>query len=167
MIMESPSYFDTTTLFAVGRVLASERILALEGVYPQIDAVYPELGGFLRQRRIDLKLQGLGFYQYDRIALAEAVTERDEGGFRTSTYLEFRRRYEMKDSPEKLWLEPARTAIRTLSENKSTMKDLLESLEGVALKIADITGITTSLVDYNKGMRPTRRAAPRNSSIGR
>src|SRR5437870_10810424 len=31
------TYFEMTTLYALGRVLASERILALEGVYPQLN----------------------------------------------------------------------------------------------------------------------------------
>jgi hypothetical protein len=104
-------YFETTTLYALGRVLAIERILVLEGVYPQIDDAYPKLGEFLMKRRIDHELQATGFRMYDRVALAEAMIEHDGERFRISTYLEFRRRYETKGSPEKKWLVPAKEAV--------------------------------------------------------
>jgi hypothetical protein len=77
-------YFETTTLYALGRVLAIERLLALEGVYPQLDRLYPGLGEYLMGQRVDLALPG-SFYQYDRLALAEAVMEREGEHFRAST----------------------------------------------------------------------------------
>ena len=111
-------YFETTTLYALGRVLAIERLLALEGVYPQLETLYPGLGIFLMENRVDYAL-GAGFYQYDRLALAEAVMEREGDRFRASTYLEFRRRYESKESGEGEWLAPAREAIQSLTEERT------------------------------------------------
>jgi hypothetical protein len=52
------AYFETTTLYALGRVLAIERLLALEGAYPQLERLYPGLGEFLMQHRIDYELTG-------------------------------------------------------------------------------------------------------------
>jgi hypothetical protein len=138
-------YFETTTLYALGRVLAIERILALEGVYPHLDTVYSELGDFLRKSRIDLSLQGLGFFQYNRISLAEAVMEREQDRFRTSTFLEFRKRYEAEDSPERRWLAPAREGIKSLSQEK--MQTLLDSLAEIALRVSKETGVSTSLTE--------------------
>lgn len=139
-------YFEQTTLYALGRLLALERIFALEAVYPQLDSIYPGLGKFLRENSIGLKLRHGNFYQYDRVTLAEAVIEREGEVFRTSTYLEFRKRYEVQDSPEKQWLMPASQAIRSLSGPQ--MEDLLTSLKTKAKGIAKKTGIDSSLVHH-------------------
>ena len=39
-----PDYWDVTTLYALARALAAERILMLEGVYPQVERGSPGLG---------------------------------------------------------------------------------------------------------------------------
>jgi hypothetical protein len=135
-------YFETTTLYALGRVLAIERLLALEGVYPQLETLYPGLGRFLMERRVDSAL-GSGFYQYDRLSLAEAVIEREGDRFRASTYLEFRRRYENEDSGERAWLAPAREAIQALSEART--ERLLAHLREIALCIAKEANIPSGL----------------------
>lgn len=94
-------YFEVTTMYALVRVLAIERIMALDGVHPQLDAIDSGLAEYLRQQPISRQLEGLGFHQYDRLSLAESVIEREEGQFRGSTYLEFRRRYEPEGSAER------------------------------------------------------------------
>ena len=144
-------YFETSTLYALGRVLAIERILALDGVYPQLDDVYEELGSELRTKRVDLSLHGMGFNQYDRVSLAEAVLEREQDQFRTSTYLEFRRRYEAEDGAERAWLEPARDAIQSLDEAR--MKTLLDLLYSIAERVSVETGITTTVKKKVAGSR--------------
>jgi hypothetical protein len=131
-------YFETTTLYALGRVLAIERFMALEGAYPQLEPLYPGLGDFLMRHRIDYGLSGTGFNQYDRITLGEAVAEREGDRFRTSTYLEFRRRYESQESREKEWLAPARNAVQSLPEWKTD--GLKEELQTIALRISHDTG---------------------------
>ncbi len=139
----SDEYFEESTLYAVGRVLAIERIFALEAVYPQLDTIYPGLAKFLKGHSIDLQLQHSKFYQYDRISLAEALIEHEGDLFRTSTYLEFRRRYEAENSPEKQWLAPASQAIRLLPRDR--MEALLATLKATAKGIAEKTGIDSSL----------------------
>jgi hypothetical protein len=150
-------YFETTTLYALGRVLAIERLLALEGVYPQLATLYPELGSFLREHRVDDALPR-SFYQYDRLALAEAVMEREGDHYRPSTYLEFRRRYESEDSGEGEWLAPARKAIEALGKN--TTSNVLDELRTVAHRISRETGIPSGLAEQHRGSAPTagRRA---------
>lgn len=131
-------YFEVTTLFALARALAAERVVALEGAYPKIDLSYPGLGQFLRKERVDLRLQGMGFHRYDRVALAEATMKRDGEGFRVRTYLEFRRRHEAEGSLEQGWLEPAKGAVRCMDAER--MQTLLDLLREVSLRISRETG---------------------------
>src|SRR2546423_5928728 len=52
-----PGYWDVTTLYALGRALAAERILSLEGVYAAIDEQFPDLAESLRRSSVDRVLQ--------------------------------------------------------------------------------------------------------------
>ena len=122
----------------LGKILAVERLIALDGVYPQLERLYPNLGTFLMEHRVDYALGG-SFYQYDRLALAEAVLEREGDRFRVSTYLEFRRRYESDDGGDRKWLAPAREAIQSMPSDRA--KRLLEQLRIIALRIASETGM--------------------------
>lgn len=145
----SDDYLETTTLYALGKVLALERIFALEAVYPQLDAVYPGLGKLLkeRERRIERQLPGSHFYQYDRVSLAEAVIVHEGDLFRVSTFLEFRRQYETQNSLEKQWLKPASDAIQSLTLDQ--MKHLLDTICNKAVTIAEKTGIDSSISIHN------------------
>ena len=75
-------YYVTTMLYAVGRVLACERLLALEGAYFTIEEAFPQLGEFLKGRRIDHRFSGIEFFHYNRLALAETMLRWEEGHFR-------------------------------------------------------------------------------------
>jgi hypothetical protein len=136
-------YFEITTMYALGRVLAIERMLVLQGAFPQIYEAYPEVGVFLRERHIDRGLEGVGFYQYDRISLAEAVIVAEDENVRVSSYLEFRRRYEAEGSLEREWLKPAKDAIERL--DRMQMAALLASLHKVALILAGKTNVSSTL----------------------
>jgi hypothetical protein len=127
----------------IGRVLAIERIFALEAVYPQLDSIYPGLGKLLKEHRIDYQLPGFNFYQFDRLSLAETVIVHEGDLFRASTFLEFRKRYEAEDSSEKKWLEPASEAIQSLSLER--MEKILDILKMKAKVIADKAGIDSSI----------------------
>ena len=113
-------YFETTTLYALGRALAAERLLALDGVYPQLETLYPGLGSFLIKNQIDRAL-GEGFYKYDRLVLAEAVMQRDGDRLRVSTYIEFRTRYEGQREGEAEWLAPACEAIQSITPESTKL----------------------------------------------
>src|SRR5262249_38072122 len=60
-----PGYWDVTTLYALGRALAAERILSLEGVYATIDQQFPGLVESLRNSSVDGVLQ-IGLRQFFR-----------------------------------------------------------------------------------------------------
>lgn len=152
----SDDYFKITTLYAFGRVLAIERIFALEAVYPQLDDIYPRLGKHLQEQkyRIDRQLPSNSFYQYDRLSLAEAIIVHEENSFRTSTYLEFRRAYEAENSLEKQWLESAWTAILKLSPEQE--KRLINVIYKKSALIAKATNIQNALLVNGQSNSPEK-----------
>lgn len=78
------------------------------------------------------------------VSLAEAVIEHEGDLFRTSTYLEFRRRYEAENALEQQWLAQASKAIQSLPSDR--MEAVLATLKTTAKGIAKKTGIDSSLV---------------------
>ena len=141
--LRNDGYFELTTLYVLGRVLASERIVGLDGIYPLLNNLYPRLTDVFRNR-IDKTLGKLGLKQYDRIALAEALIEIDGSNFGLSTYLEFRRKYEIDEPQERKWLEPARLAIRALS-TENVRQIVSELMYEVAKEISKKIRVTSSL----------------------
>ncbi|HXV34864.1 MAG TPA: hypothetical protein VD769_12715, partial [Gaiellaceae bacterium] len=135
-------YFAQTTLYALGRVLAVERILGLEGVYPELAALDPELSEFLKMNRVDARLEDTALYKYDRMTVAEALIEREDGRSRASTYVEFRRRYEDPKLHEKPWLEPALQGLAALDGD--VIDGLMECLEKIARRLEPHTQIPSS-----------------------
>lgn len=161
-VMED-QYFATSSLYSLGRVLALERILLLEGVYPQLQKVNPGMGEFLKTHRLDNHL-GSVMYQYDRLVLAEAVMEREGSHFRTSTYLEFSSRYETRPHQERDPLSLALAALERLQgedpeprhaaesyrhfepgRGPQAMRSAMELLPVIAARLAVETGIPTSI----------------------
>ena len=141
--IKDDSYFELTTLYALGRVLACEKVIGLDGIYAILNDMYPGLSDVLRNR-IDKTMKQIGLKEYDRIALAESLIKSEEGHFRLSTYLEFRGKYEMEDAPERKWLEPARIAIRLLS-NENVRREVSEILHKVVKEISKKIGVKSSL----------------------
>jgi hypothetical protein len=142
----TPGYLQATTVYALGRVLATERMLSEEGVYPilQRREFYPELAQTLAERRLSVELDIPGLRQYDRIALAETVLERDERGTRPSTYLAFRNRYGDGGAGSAEWLTSAAQAVGDLRAWK--MDELLDLLGLIAHQAAAATRMVPSIV---------------------
>lgn len=115
-----PGYWDVTTLYALGRALAAERILSLEGVYASIEQQFPEYAGSLRNPSVDALLQdGLRqLFRYHRLALAESLLEREPEGYRIMMYTEWRRRYEDPSSGLDLLLEPTKASLQRLTPER-------------------------------------------------
>jgi hypothetical protein len=134
-------YWDVTTLYALARALAAERILMLEGVYPQVERRSPGLGRFL----IDSSVEGAlgkslrGLFYYHRLALAESALQREVDGFRIATYSEFRQRYADPGSGLDKLLAPAVDAIERLDE--TGMIALKGSLDQITEKLGRETGM--------------------------
>ena len=147
-VASGPKYLVTTTMYTLGRALGLERMLSLEGVYPEIWKRFPQLEKVVSRRRIDsavgdiTKAAGAELQHYDRMALAEAAVERHGEGFRPSTFLEFRRRIE---GPDRVWWEPARRSVAMLQDSKDRVKPLMDALVDLAVALAEVTRIDTPL----------------------
>lgn len=155
-VMEE-EYFEVTTLYAIGKVLAVERIMSLEGIYPKLDLLNKKFGQSLRRRRGDLQLRDLlnelNFQRYEGRALAESAMEYSASGFRTSTFLEFKRRYyESSGAQKQEWLSLAREKVYKLPEPRvdsgMDYKGFLTRLQEAANEIADKTMVGSTI--YNK-----------------
>jgi hypothetical protein len=146
-----PGYWDVTTLYAVARALAAERILALEAVYPALDVDFPELVDTLKTRGVERTLDdamGSRLLHYHRLTLAEAALERDSDEFRVLVFSEFRRRYEDPGWGLQRLLEPATNAINGLTPDQ--MRDLKKSLDDFAQELEPVTRIP----------RPSKKSDP-------
>jgi hypothetical protein len=83
------------------------------------------------------------FYNYDRLALAEAVMERvPDGSLRTSTYLRFTQEYGgSKLKGDTTPLKNARDFVLALPELKEIVEDLKNGLESLAYLVSNQTMI--------------------------
>jgi hypothetical protein len=142
-------YYATTTLYALGRVLAIERIFALEGIYPELQSLYTSdassgLGKFLTDRSLNRKLEAV--YEYHRLALAEAIIESDGEGYRVSTFGNFRAMYESSDRTAREWFQPALEVIESdESLSDDTIEDAMSCLKQVAHRLSEETGVPSPL----------------------
>ena len=71
-----PGYWEITSLYVVARALAAERILALQGVYVELQALSSSEDANLPPRAVEEAMRrafGQGLFYYHRLALAEAA----------------------------------------------------------------------------------------------
>jgi hypothetical protein len=143
-------YLQTTTVYALGRVLAAERMLSEEGIYPILrrQELYGDLAETLANKRLSVELDIPGLQQYDRIALGETVLERDEHGTRPSTYLAFRNRYRDGEAGSPEAFTSAATAVANLDVAK--INQLLELLGLIAHQTSVATGLNPSIAEKEK-----------------
>jgi hypothetical protein len=137
-----PGYWDVTTLYALGRALAAERILSLEGVYAAIDQQFSGRAELLSSSSVDEALQA-GFHQlfrYHRLALAESLLEWRPEGYRLLMYTEWRRRYEDPSFGLDRLLGPTRASLQRLSPERD-LDQLIESLAKIASRLESAKSI--------------------------
>jgi hypothetical protein len=128
-----PGYWEITSLYVVARALAAERILALQGVYVEFQALSSSGDTDLPQRAVEeavRKAFGHELFYYHRLALAEAALDRSGEEFRLLIYSEFLRRYEDPEWNLKSLLEPVRQAFNSL--NKERLEELGKSLRSLS-----------------------------------
>jgi hypothetical protein len=129
-VVMTNEYFEISTLYALGRVLAYERIFLLDGIYPQLERLYPGAGIALRTnlRSLDQQLNQRSFHRYNRLALAESVLERA---------------YTAENSLERASLALARKYIAAMTDKE--LSELLKSLREIAHQVADRTGLPSAI----------------------
>ena len=133
-----PGYWEVTSLYAVARALGAERILDLEGVYVELQALSSVEAAKLPRRAVEEAVtQTFGFFRYHRLALAEAVLDRADDEFRLLIYSEFLRRYEDPEWNLKSLLEPVRQAFASI--RKERFVELERSLRNLSKRIEDLT----------------------------
>jgi len=142
-------YYEVSTLYILGSVLAHNRILSYEGVYTKIEQSIPGLGVFLRDKMnqfgsyLDKIDPNIHFYQYDRIALAEAIMSINDERHTIGTYLQFRKQYEDPNSNLKSLLSPAKEFITKIKTSELNL--VMEKISEIAIQIDTQTGITTGI----------------------
>jgi hypothetical protein len=133
-----PGYWRITMIYALARALGAERILAIEGAYPQIESVTRGLGEFLKEsgveRVIDQTL-GESLFHYHRQALAESALEEHSEGFRVVTYTQFRRRSEDVGWSLGRLFETAYAAIAPLKSDEQKLSRLRGSLGDIRAQL--------------------------------
>jgi hypothetical protein len=148
------TYFETTTLYILARVLAFKHVIVLEGVYYNVERIKPGLGIFLRNKlealdkRLDnmnyeINAKGPPFFRYDRQILAESVMKWEADHSRIGTFIDFKQSYDATNSKIKLTLTPAKEFVLALdSFNVSVIRKLLSD---IALRLESETGIRSSV----------------------
>jgi hypothetical protein len=143
------TYYEVSTLYGLGCLLAQKRRLLLDGAYSQLEDMKPGLGaqleGLLERFERDLgrdSASGTSFQRYHRLALAEAVLGRDGEGWYVDRYLSFVERYERDDAHLKQALTPATAFINRVPA--SDWLSLLETLEEIGTLTALHTHIPLS-----------------------
>jgi hypothetical protein len=162
----SDQYYEVTTLYALGRILALNRIVVSEGVYANMERLRPGLGRKLKhdldllERRLnemnyELNIQ-TPFYRYDRQLLAEALIEREGQYMQTTTLLDFRKKYDDASSKMKIFLAPAIGFVLAL--DTSRLEEIMRYLSEIANDLAKETHIETSIGEpYIEKMSTTNK----------
>jgi hypothetical protein len=131
-----PGYWDITTLYALGRALAAERVLILEGANAAIAEQFPALGESMQNSSVEqiVRTSLRRLFYYHRLALAESLLDQRQEGYRLLMYTEWRRRYEDPSSGLDRLLEPTMTSLEALSPEKD-LDRLIKSLDGIASEL--------------------------------
>jgi hypothetical protein len=136
---KDPGYWATTTVYAVARALGAERLLSLDGIYPDLDALAGGREHSLRPRTVDdLVNRAIGrqLLFYHRLTLAESVLSRESDGWRVITYSEFRRRHDTPEWNLRLVADPAAEALDGLDGTRLT--DFEEQLATLSARVTRV-----------------------------
>ena len=141
-------------MYSLGSILAYHRILLFEGIYSQINFIYPNFGSNLISKldEFGTKLDNLRifnpetkikitFFKYDRMLLGDALTERDNNTSKLCSYLKFKSLYE-NDEKIRNSLEPARLFVENLPLSTELDK-IKEGLDDLLVELEAKTGIKT------------------------
>jgi hypothetical protein len=143
-----PVYYETTNAYALGRALAAERLVALDGVFPQIAAAWPELGETLTTNRLDRCVKdtfGDRLFHYDIVLLAESVLRQsgDGANLRFLMYTEFRREFNDEATGLRSSVTRAIKVLNSLGEEESNR--IRDSLSKLATELSEVTEVHTTV----------------------
>lgn len=145
LIMDN-TYFEESTLYSLGCILAYRRILLFEGIYSQIDNLIPGLGIFLKEKLndIDKMLDGgkISLYRYNRLLLAEVIIEKENGKLNICSYLKFKEKYE-EQKYIKNFLNPSKEWVSNLRGHE--VEPMMRKLREIIERITQETKIETNI----------------------
>jgi hypothetical protein len=156
-IKGNDEYYTVSTLYALGTLLAYHRMLLLEGIYAQIEYIYPDFGSLLIKKfdefgtgldEMRIKnpetFRSVKFFRYDRMALGDAITEKENNVPRLVSYLKFRNMYGTDDSIKSA-LEPASQFVQNLAyAPASDLENLVNGLDFIQKELEQRTQIQIS-----------------------
>jgi hypothetical protein len=148
-------YYNISTLYVLGAVLAYHRILLFGGIYSQIELLFPSFGTKLSDQldKFGNNLDALEillpdtdkvvyFFRYDRIALGDAVTEETNERYYIRSFLKFKREYE-KDNILKSILIPAYNFVQAL-QYSNQLSQLINDLKNILTELETKTMVKSS-----------------------
>lgn len=119
-------YYVTSTLYALGRLLAQKLIFESEGAYVKTERISPGLGNKIRSElgNVDAALNNINyrytphkrFFRFERQLLAESVVSRTDNNSVTLTYLEFKWNYDTNFHGLKDYLNESMEFVTSLNE---------------------------------------------------
>jgi hypothetical protein len=142
LIKGNEDYYLTSSLYALGSVLAYHRLLLFEGIYSQIESLTPKAGSQLLNNldefgmtldNIKVTLPGsdkkIKFFRYDRVLLGDILTNEESNIRQTYSYARFRERYEKEEFIKKN-LQPAKDFVEALqySDDLATLMDQIKEI---------------------------------------
>ena len=148
-------YYELTTLYALGRSLASARILAVKGHYPLIIEQCPDLGAFLREDRLGRTLVERRLRYYDRLALAESLMVEDGAVYRVRSFVEFHQKRAKGELPGRALFSRANGLLEHFkSETDQGMLDTLCELVTLTSRCTEVPS------QLSRDVSPSERCAP-------
>lgn len=155
----SRDYFEYTTLYAIGRALACERVLILDGMRTSLGIADPKLRDEICRAPVINSLSK-PFRHYNRVALAESMLSRGNATWHIETYPQFVERWSSAPTSGHDWREPARNWLsRADDESFRHTMSVLEPLIDRLAAVTKLPNSTTSTRGSRRGEATNRRDA--------
>ena len=157
MAVMTDEYYLTSTLYAVGCLLAQKRRLLLDGIYALLEESHRGLGSAL-ERELE-SIEGVlgradAFQRYERLLLAEAVLAPAASGWQTTTYTDFVTKWASTGGTFRQQLAAAEEFARSAQIQPPRL--LIPHLAALGTLLATHTHLT-----YGPGARPEPGASVR------
>lgn len=136
-------YYTTSTIYALGRVLAAQYLLAADGAYPTLQQHCAPLGSLLDERELGILLADRKLPRYVRLALAESVLETKDSPPRMMRFLSFRSTFDEKTWDADPFLAPITLFVREMGNVNN--EKLLETLAELVRAASKCTRVSASL----------------------
>ncbi|MDH3678060.1 MAG: hypothetical protein OEQ12_07150 [Nitrosopumilus sp.] len=158
---QKDGYLTYSTLYALGCLLAYQRLFLIEGIYAEMDRCSKDLDKTIKNELITISklLDELGkklnssFYRYDQLALAEGIMIKDDGKYKISSQYEFRQKLADPDSLQYSLLYPSMAFVKALNEDSADYREynlrIMEHLGNIIEGLKQIPNFRVAVKDEN------------------